>query len=383
MRDVNSFAARTAAISLNVVCITYYNILPLVLGGAADTQGLEEDQLGFAAAAFMGGLAFINFTGFAWIRRYDWRLLVAGGNLVAALAFIAPVIVFNYPLWIACNLLAGCATGASYGVSIACLGDSRAPERNFALAYAAQTFLSAGLIFSLPRIAVAFDLFETGQLIAATLMLLGLLLVLLLPGHGVKSGTLPESGQRRVSLPQAALAMALLVLLLNVMAEGAIWAFLERIAVSGGFTTTYAANVMAFSFFASGAGSIFAAAIGTRFGSTMPFIVAVCLSIASVWVLWAGGAELVYFAGVMLFALAWNLGSPYRMALATRADASGRYSTLVPAMQTLGAALGPALAGLLIVDGSFLYVYLMCTVAWVATIILFLAASRHLRGSRS
>ena len=35
MRDVNSPAARTAAISLNVVCITYYNILPLVLGGAA------------------------------------------------------------------------------------------------------------------------------------------------------------------------------------------------------------------------------------------------------------------------------------------------------------------------------------------------------------
>jgi len=177
--------------------------------------------------------------------------------------------------------------------------------------------------------------------------------------------------------------MALLVLLLNVMAEGAIWAFLERIAVGGGFSTEFAANVMAVSFFASGLGSIFAATIGTRFGSTRPFIAAVCLSIASVWVLWAGGAEPVFFAGVMLFALAWNLGSPYRMALATRADASGRYSTLVPAMQTLGAALGPALAGLLIVDGSFLYVYLMCTVAWVATIILFLAASRHLRGSRS
>ena len=60
MRDVNSPAARTAAVSLNVVCITYYNILPLVLGGAADTRGLDEGQLGFAAAAFMGGLALGN-----------------------------------------------------------------------------------------------------------------------------------------------------------------------------------------------------------------------------------------------------------------------------------------------------------------------------------
>jgi MFS family permease len=378
MRDVNSLAARTAAISLNVVCITYYNILPLVLGGAAVARGLDESQLGFAAAAFMSGLALINFTGFAWIRRYDWRSLVVGGNLVAAFAFVAPVIVFSYPLWIACNVLAGCATGVSYGVSIACLGDSRAPERNFALAYAAQTFLSAGLIFSLPKIAIVFDLFETGQLVAATLMLLGSALVLLLPGRGVKSGLLPES-KGRVSLPQGALAMALLVLLLNVMAEGAIWAFLERIAVSGGFTTEFAANVMAFSFFASGAGSIFAAAIGARFGSTGPFIVAVCFSIASVWVLWAAGDEAVFFAGVMLFALAWNLGSPYRMALATRADVSGRYSTFVPAMQTLGAALGPAVAGLLVIDGSFLFVYAMSTAAWVMTVILFLVAQRRLR----
>jgi MFS family permease len=379
MRDVNSPAARTAAISLNVVCITYYNILPLVLGGAAVSRGLDEGQLGFAAAAFMAGLALVNFTGFAWIRRYDWRLLVGGGNLVAALAFTAPVLVFTYPLWIACNLLAGCATGVSYGVSIACLGDSRAPERNFALAYAAQTFLSAGLIFSLPYIAVALDLFEAGQLVAASLMLTGIALTLILPGSGVKTGWLPVPTGQRVSLPQAALVLALLVLLLNVMAEGAIWAFLERIAVSGGFSTEYAARVMAFSFFASGVGSIFAAAIGTRFGSTSPFIVAVCLSIASAWVLWAAGGEAAFFAGVMLFAMAWNLGSPYRMALATRADVSGRYSTLVPAMQTLGAALGPALAGLLVVDGSFLYVYLMCTAAWVATLALFLEAQRRLR----
>ncbi len=383
MRDVNSLAARTAAISLNVVCITYYNILPLVLGGAADSRGLEAGQLGFAAAAFMAGLALVNFTGFAWIRRFDWRLLVAGGNVIAALAFVAPVLVFTYPLWIACNLLAGCATGVSYGVSIACLGDSRAPERNFALAYAAQTFLSAGLIFSLPYIAVSFDLFETGQLVAASLMLAGTALTLMLPGRGVKTGQLRASTGHRVSLSQAALLMALLVLLLNVTAEGAIWAFLERIAVSGGLSTAYAAKVMAFSFFASGAGSIFAATIGTRFGSTAPFIVAVCMSIASAWVLWIAGGEAVYFAGVILFAVAWNLGSPYRMALATRADVSGRYSTLVPAMQTLGAALGPALAGILVVDGSFLYVYLMCTAAWVATIFLFLAASRRLRGSRS
>jgi len=81
-----------------------------------------------------------------------------------------------------------------------------------------------------------------------------------------------------------------------------------------------------------------------------------------------------------LFALAWNLGSPYRMALATRSDSSGRYSTFVPAMQTLGAALGPAIAGLLIVKGSFTSVYIMSTAAWLLTLVLFIAANKRMRG---
>ena len=380
MRDVNHVYSRVAAITLNVICITYYNIMPLIIGGAADSRGLLEDQLGFAAAAFMGGLALINFAGVAWLRRYDWRKLVLTGNALAAFAFTLPILHFSASGWILCNLLAGVATGMSYGVSIACLGDTREPERNFALAYAAQTFLSAGLIFMLPRLATTYDLFTVGQGITAALMTAGIALILIVPKHGTKSGALAKSAVTGgPGIPQAVLVMALLVLMLNVMAEGAIWAFLERIAVSGGLTTSFAATAMAFSFFASGIGSITAALMGRRFGSTGPFVVAVVLSISSVWVLWASSTESIFFAGVMLFALAWNLGSPYRMALATRADSSGRYSTFVPAMQTLGAALGPATAGLLVVNGSFTPVYIMSTSAWILTLVLFIAASRRMR----
>jgi len=80
-----------------------------------------------------------------------------------------------------------------------------------------------------------------------------------------------------------------------------------------------------------------------------------------------------------LFAAGWNLGSPYRMALATSADVSGRFSTFVPAMQTLGAAIGPAVGGILVVGGSFFYVYVMSTIGWLVTIGLFLVASHKLQ----
>ena len=107
MRDVNHINSRVAAITLNVICITYYNIMPLIIGGAAESRGLLEDQLGFAAAAFMLGLALVNFAGVAWLRRYDWRKLVLTGNALAALAFALPILYFSAPAWILCNLLAG------------------------------------------------------------------------------------------------------------------------------------------------------------------------------------------------------------------------------------------------------------------------------------
>ncbi len=380
MNDVNSWQARIAAVALNVIGITYYNIMPLLLGGAADSHGITESQLGFAAAAYTGGMAIINFGGFFWLRRFNWKHLMLAGNLVAAAALIYPVVNFSYQTWLMCNLLAGLATGLGFGVSIACLADTREPERNFAMAYAGQTFLSALLIFNLPRIDVGLDIFELGQWIVAALMLAAILLVTILPSAGAKSGVLPVSGDGiRSALPQTALVMALLLLFLNVLAEGAVWAFLERIAVASQLDTKFAATVIAISFFAAGAGSIVAVIIGTRFGSGKPFAAAIVMSITSVFVLWVGDSATAYVVGVLLFAAAWNLGSPYRMALAAKADVSGRFTSFIPAMQTLGAAVGPALGGMLIVGGSFTYVYLMSTAAWIATVFLFFAARSRLR----
>ena len=379
-QDVNQFAARLSAITINVVCITYYNIMAIVLGGASDNYGLRESELGFAASAFMGGLALVNFGGFIWLRRYSWKSLILIGNLAAAVAFLIPVYYFTFSTWLLCNLVAGVATGVSYGVSIASLGDAKEPERNFALAYAGQTFLSAILIFLLPRIQVGLNVFELGQSIVAVLMTACVVLIAFVPRQGAKSAGLHSHAREQgITLPQAGLWMALGALLLNVTAEGAVWAFLERIAVASGHDTKFAATVIAISFFTAGAGSIIAAVIGTRFGRGRPFLVAVAASIVSVWLLWLGDAPILYFIGVLLFAAAWNLGSPYRMALATSSDVSGRFSTFVPATQTLGAAIGPAVGGLLILDGSFVYVYIMCTVAWMITIVLFFAAQKRLR----
>lgn len=381
-RDVNALSSRLAAMLVNVICITYYNVLPIVLGGAADAHGLAERELGFVASSFMAGLALVNIAGIFWIRRFNWKRLIIGGNLVATLAFLLPAYYFSAINWMVFNFIAGIATGISYGVSVACLGDSREPDRNFAFAMVGQTVVCAGLIFSLPRLSVGLDMFTAGQYAVALLMLLGMLLVFYIPARGSKSGNKEASKLFPDARMSTALKLALAVLFLNMLAEGAVWAFLERIAVADGHTTRFAATAMAASFLAAGAGSMVAGMMGTRFGRTIPFLTAVSISITSVWLFWLGSSQIAYMVAVLLFAGAWNLGSAYRMALAADADTSGHFSTLIPAMMTLGATMGPALGGLLVVDGSFTYDYMLSTVAWLLTVVLFLKAQAELKTSR-
>ncbi|HMB58420.1 MAG TPA: hypothetical protein VKN35_00780, partial [Xanthomonadales bacterium] len=84
--NVNALSARLSAAGLNVCCINYFNLMPIVLGSAALERSLNSSQLGFLAAAFMIGLTLANLLGAFWLRRYNWKSVIVVGNLVAAVA---------------------------------------------------------------------------------------------------------------------------------------------------------------------------------------------------------------------------------------------------------------------------------------------------------
>jgi MFS family permease len=377
--DVDALSARLSAAALNVCCINYFNLMPIILGSAAVERGLGSSKVGFLAAAFMAGLTLANLLGPYWLRRFSWKKIILLGNISAAVAFSAPVFFDSYPNWLACNFLAGIFTGLSYGVSVALMGDSREPERNFSFAWIGQTLVAATLIFVLPRVTTVLATFELSQIVVALMMMLSLLCVIWIPTCGSKSSPVATSNLPiTVPLPRMALILALAVLLLNVAAEGSLWAFLEQIAGSKGISSRDASTAISASFFAAGVGSIIAALIGTRYGRMLPFLIAVISSILAAFMLWLSHSPTMYFAAVLLYAAAWNLGGPYRMGLAAKADVSGRFTTLIPAMQTLGAAIGPALAGLLIIDSNFTRVYVMCIMLWLITILLYVVADNRL-----
>ena len=60
----------------------------------------------------------------------------------------------------------------------------------------------------------------------------------------------------------------------------------------------------------------------------------------------APGAHLSFVLLCLTFTFLWQTLTPFQISLALRLDASGRVATLVPSLQLLGCAAGPALASL-------------------------------------
>ena len=65
------------------------------------------------------------------------------------------------------------------------------------------------------------------------------------------------------------------------------------------------------------------------------------------------------------------------MGLVAELDVTGRFTVLVPAMQTLGNTIGPASAGLLIESGGFNYAYYFASAGWVIALALYLVSHKE------
>ena len=80
---------------------------------------------------------------------------------------------------------------------------------------------------------------------------------------------------------------------------------------------------------------------------------------------------------LVIFNVAWNFSLPYQMDLITQADTHGRYIVLVPAAQTVGGAIGPAIAGPMLVSIGASGVYIQLAVCMGAAFLLYgLVANR-------
>jgi len=130
--------------------------------------------------------------------------------------------------------------------------------------------------------------------------------------------------------------------------QGGVWTFLQTLGVSHGFTVSGVADAMSVFALMGVLGSFSAAAAPQRVPRTAAIAVASLLLCGGLYALYSPRSLAWYVAGCAVGGFYWNFILPLILGLLARIDESGRASVLGGTMSSIGAALGPLLAGQLI-----------------------------------
>ncbi|MNG71373.1 Major Facilitator Superfamily protein [compost metagenome] len=326
------------------------NVLPLLFGALAERYGFGEHQLGNLAMAMNLGFGVLGLASLMWIRRVSWRVISLLSSLVVASAVLCILFDPSYDSLLMLMALAGAGTGALYALAMTIFGDSAQPERAFGFKLGMETIPGAVLLMVLPVAVAPLWGFE-GMLItlAVSMVLMGIAPLSWIPRRSQRlsemlSETLPTANRDSRTIVWLSL-IASLVFLTGIMS---VWAFLELMGKKTGLSSDTIGTVLAVGFIINAGGGFIASSIGLKAGRFLPVAVVLCAEVIGLVALnqFSSLTSFVIGAMCLLFSISFVLA--YTFGLMAEFDLSGKLVALGALCLSIGAAVGPAVGGLLI-----------------------------------
>jgi len=359
----------TAAIALTVISVAPFLVLPLYVGAAAESLSFSQSQLGFLAACVAGGSALAAIVMMLLVRRFPWRPMAAAALSLSLLPMLVSLLVEQPPVFMAMQAIAALGGGATYSLALTALADRRHPDRAFGLSIAAQVAFQVVGMLALP------GLVETNGLsgvltVFVAMEVAGLTLVLWLPASG---RTLPPvvAGASVSGLPVLLALAGCFCFFFNV---GAVWTYIERMAVLSGFDGQQIGNALAIGVSLGIPGALLASWCGDRFGRIGPLALGAVGTVVALLMLGEGMSLVSFVLAAALYNFVWNFSLTFQYAAVNDVDTGGRGVAAAPAFHGAGAAVGPAAAALFVTATDLGMVNALATVAVIASFVLFALA---------
>jgi MFS family permease len=358
-----------AAIGLTVIAMAAFLVLPLYVGAAAQTLTLSQQQLGFLAASVAAGSAISSVVMMFLVRRMPWRRLGTAALLLLLLPMITSLLVEDAVGFMALQGLAALGSGSTYSLALTALADSRHPDRAFGLSLAAQVAFQVTGMLLLPWVVSGAGL--DGMLgVFIALELIGLFLVRWLPSTGK---VLPPAAVK-VAIINVPVLLALGGCFFFFFNVGAVWTYIERMAVLAGFESQQTGIGLAIGVSFGIPGALLASWCGDRFGRVAPLTVGALGTVLALALLNQAMPFAAYVLAAALYNFVWNFSLAYQYAAVNAVDPGGRGVAAAPAFHGAGAAVGPALVALYVTQTSLVAVNIAAGIAVMLSLLLFVWA---------
>jgi predicted MFS family arabinose efflux permease len=325
--------------------------LPLLLGGMADRIALRPSQLGLLGTLELAAIA-VSASGVAPFaaRRSRVAFAIAGCILTAA-GQLMTAAVATFELLAISRILAGFGMGISAGAAQAAVASSKRPERVFGIYFALSTALGTLLLLLLPRL-IADHGYSAGYMTLGFIAILAIPLVIWLPPRQLLTNA-PESALA-ADTPQRLIAFpALIALALIAASDYGTWTFVERIGASTGLTPDGVGEALAIATLAGSAAAALMAWGGARLGRLIPVVVSFSLMTAVVVPLVISSSPASFVPLLIIWSASVFIAYSYVMGGLAAADPSGRLSAIAAGVRSIGAAVGPSAAGLVVAAAGY------------------------------
>lgn len=364
------------AVVFSFVAMSGFLVLPQLVEGVVTDLHFSERQVGWLSALLAAGSTVSAIAATQWVRRVSWRKAAYVTLSGIVLTSIVAITCHQTAIFLLMQLAAGLCGGSLYSLALTVLSDGSRPDRSFGYSVATQVaFQIVGL--------------AAGPWLLRSAGLNGLLAVFAL--LAVAAGTLvplipcqgrPVAATRtRKGFVAPATVLALVGCFLFFFNIGCYWTYVELIGTGAGLQPQAVANALAIGVGVGIVGALLASWVGERRGR-LPWIAWSALLTVCAALLLLGKVSLpVFVLSAVLYNTAWNLSLTYQYGTVNAVDDTGVGVAAAPAFHSAGAAVGPAVAALLIVPGNHqVVIWLVC--AGVLASLGCFAAAGVMRGSQ-
>ena len=351
-RAIDGHVTILAMVLVTTVTEAMLLLLPIYIGAIVDFLPLDASQVGLLGSADLVGVALGATSGLFWLRKVDWRKTVLAALLVFSIANLCSLGVTAFMPLGSLRLLAGLAAGAAYAVALAGLCDTSHQARNTALMVCGQVIFGAVGIYLLPLVPDALRLDGVYYYMLAWTAITLAVVWIAFPDNPASETVSEPVSLSGYGLPGLLAFGGTGFYFLTI---GAVWGYLERIALEAGMTLAEVGATLSLGYIISLAGSFGAAWMGTRYGRAWHMIVIGAVQLFMLFLFTrldhyddALGAFLVINA---IFQFFWSFIIAYQVVIFNDADHDGRFIPLYGTAMHIALAIGP-FAGAFMIDGD-------------------------------
>jgi hypothetical protein len=378
--DRNAPVSIITAIVISVVGVFALMIQPMIIVTYTSLLGFTGQEGANILIAEVAGGAIASIGAIFWIRKINWRLAttvalicVIAGNLLTVVQ-TDPVTV----MWI--RLIVGfVGQGTAFAIGISIISNTSDPDRNFGFVISSQVAFGVVALATLPLLTNSFGSIGGMYVPLSALAAVGLLFIKFVPsGPAQQEATASDSAGGSLALP----VTGLIAMLIWCCGLGAMWSFIALIGEAGGLDSVLSLRALSISSAVAIAGALGAAALAAKgVNRFLPVTIALVMQIIMAWFLQGemNFVEMVIKASI--FQIFWNMTGPFFMGGIAASDPSGKVSVLIPAAQTSGFFIGPAMVGMFL-EGTGLIAVTYITMAFCAVALaMFIPLSAKLKAA--